>query len=217
MDVIRKSIVLPKIGQVRITFYRDKRKSTKDKTTFSMPFDLQSSEEEVSGEIIYSPVFRSCRILWNETPLDEKLKEGSEEFIKEFLFGELMSVTEPIDSQEAQEIFQEFIKFFNSSIKVNLNPNGTLTFNIPVFGKVLSFVLRKKDTGEFILNDEGITLRKFRPYERGQKDKVIYTVKKLGMEIRDEEIYMESSKENLAENIIKFIQLITSVHLFYFI
>ncbi|MCS7203039.1 MAG: DUF1828 domain-containing protein [Thermodesulfovibrio sp.] len=217
MDVIRKSIVLPKIGQVRITFYRDKRKSTKDKTTFSMPFDLQSSEEEVSGEIIYSPVFRSCRILWNETPLDERLKEGSEGFIKEFLFGELMSVTEPIDSQEAQEIFQEFIKFFNSSIKVNLNPNGTLTFNIPVFGKVLSFVLRKKDTGEFILNDEGITLRKFRPYERGQKDKVIYTVKKLGMEIRDEEIYMESSKENLAENIIKFIQLITSVHLFYFI
>lgn len=217
MDVISKNVILPKVGQVRITFYRDRRKATKDRSTFSMPFDLQSSEEEASGEIIYSPVFRSCRILWSEAPTDKRLKEDSEDFIKQFLFGQLMSVTEPISHEEAQEIFQKVIEFFNGSIKINLTPDGALNFSIPVFGKTLSFIVRKKDTGDYLLSDEGITLRKFRPYDRGQKEKVIYTIKKLGVEIKEEEIYLESTKENLPENIFKFFQLITSVYLFYFI
>lgn len=126
MNLITKIVILPKVGKTRITFYRDKRKVTKDKTTFSLPFDMQLNEKIASGEIIYSPMFRSCRIMWNEAPEDIQVKEEAENFIKEFLFSTLLTTTEPIEPQEAEEIFDGFIKFLSSSIQYRITGEGAV-------------------------------------------------------------------------------------------
>lgn len=218
MNLITKIVFLPKVGKTRMTFYRDKRKATKDKTTFSLPFDLQLEEKLAFGEIIYSPVFRSCRIMWNEIPEDIQIKEKAEEFIKEFLFGTLLTTTEPIECQEGEEIFNDFINFFGSSIKYRITGEGAFVLNIPIgaqHAKMLKIVLRKKDTGDYFLSDEGIILRSFRPHERGQRERVIFATKKIGIEIKEDELFLDSSPEELSENLYKFIQFVSAVYLFY--
>lgn len=218
MNLITKIVFLPKVGKTRMTFYRDRRKATKDKTTFSLPFDLQLDEKVASGEIIYSSVFRSCRIMWNEPPEDIQIKEKAEEFIKEFLFGTLLSTTEPIEPQEGEEIFNNFIKFFSSSIEYRITGEGAFVLYIPIgaqYEKMLKIVLRKKDTGDYFLNDEGIILRSFRPHERGQKERVIFAAKKIGIEIKEDELFLDSSAEELSKNLYKFTQFVSAVYLFY--
>ncbi len=218
MNLISKIVFLPKVGKTRMTFYRNRRKATKDKTTFSLPFDLQLEDKLAFGEIIYSSVFRSCRIMWNETPEDIQIKEKAEEFIKEFLFGTLLTTTEPIEFQEGEEIFNDFIKFFGSSIKYRITGEGAFVLNIPIgaqHAKMLKIVLRKKDTGDYFLSDEGIILRSFRPHERGQRERVIFATKKIGIEIKEDELFLDSSPEELSENLYKFIQFVSAVYLFY--
>lgn len=218
MNLITKIVLLPKVGKTRITFYRDKRKVTKDKTTFSLPFDVQLGEKLALGEIIYSPVFRSCRIMWNEAPEDIQVKEEAENFIKEFLFGTLLTTTEPIESQEAEEIFNNFIKFFISSIEYRITGEGACVFNIPIVAKhskILKIILRKKDTGDYFLSDDGFILRSFRPHERGQRERVVFATKKLGIEIKEDELFLDSTPEELSENLYKFIQFVSAVYLFY--
>lgn len=218
MEIISKSITLPKVGNTRITFYRDRRRATKDKTTFSLPFDLQLRDKNAEGEIIYSPVFRSCRIIWSEPPEDLKVQEESENFIKEFLFGSLMSTTEPITIGEAENILNDFLDFLKNSISFRITENGLCEVNIHVAGKQsrqLSFLIRKKDTGDFIISDDSLILRQFRPHEKGQRDRVIYAAKKLGIDVRDEEFLLESKKEELPDNLHKFIQIISAVYIFY--
>lgn len=220
MNLITKTVLLPKIGKTRITFYRDRRRITKDKTTISLPFDLQLNEKLAFGEIIYSPVFRSCRIMWSESPEDIQIKEETENFIKEFLFGTLMAVTEPIEAEEAQEIFKNFTEFFASSIQYRITAEGACVLTIPVVekeSKVLKIILRKKETGDYFLSDDGLILRSFRPHERGQKERVIFATKRLGIEIKEEELFLESSAEELPQNLYKFIQFVSAVYLFYLI
>lgn len=218
MNLITKIVLLPKVGKTRITFYRDKRRVTKDKTTFSLPFDVQLGENLALGEIIYSPVFRSCRIMWNESPEDIQVKEEAEKFIKEILFGTLLTTTEPVESQEAEEIFNNFIKFFSSSIEYRITGEGACVFNIPIVAKhskILKIILRKKDTGDYFLSDDGFILRSFRPHERGQRERVVFATKKLGIEIKEDELFLDSSPEELSENLYKFIQFVSAVYLFY--
>ncbi|ACI21842.1 DUF1828 domain-containing protein [Thermodesulfovibrio yellowstonii] len=218
MNLITKIVILPKVGKTRITFYRDKRKVTKDKTTFSLPFDMQLNEKIASGEIIYSPMFRSCRIMWNEAPEDIQVKEEAENFIKEFLFGTLLTTTEPIEPQEAEEIFDGFIKFLSSSIQYRITGEGACVLNIPIAAKqskMLKIILRKKDTGDYFLSDDGFILRSFRPHERGQRERVVFATKKLGIEIKEDELFLDSSPEELSENLYKFIQFVSAVYLFY--
>ncbi|MGB9891315.1 DUF1828 domain-containing protein [Thermodesulfovibrio yellowstonii] len=218
MNLITKIVILPKVGKTRITFYRDKRKVTKDKTTFSLPFDMQLNEKIASGEIIYSPMFRSCRIMWNEAPEDIQVKEEAENFIKEFLFGTLLTTTEPIEPQGAEEIFDGFIKFLSSSIQYRITGEGACVLNIPIAAKqskMLKIILRKKDTGDYFLSDDGFILRSFRPHERGQRERVVFATKKLGIEIKEDELFLDSSPEELSENLYKFIQFVSAVYLFY--
>ncbi|MEN2994808.1 MAG: DUF1828 domain-containing protein [Thermodesulfovibrio sp.] len=220
MNLITKLVFLPKVGRTRITFYRDRRKSTKDKTTFSLPFDLQLGEKVALGEIVYSPVFRSCRIMWSEAPEDVQIKEEAENFIKEFLFGTLMTTAEPIQPQEAEEIFNKFVNFFGTSITYRITAEGACVFNIPIIAKQskdLKVILRKKDTGDYFLSDDGVILRSFRPHERGQKERVIFATKKLGIEIKEEELYLDSTFEELPANFYKFIQFVSAVYIFYLI
>ncbi|MCS7164096.1 MAG: DUF1828 domain-containing protein [Thermodesulfovibrio sp.] len=220
MNLITKLVFLPKVGRTRITFYRDRRKYTKDKTTFSLPFDLQLGEKVAFGEIVYSPVFRSCRIMWSEAPEDIQIKEESEKFIKEFLFGTLMTTSEPIEPQEAEEIFNRFINFFGTSITYRITAEGVCVFNFPIIAKQsknLKVILRKKDTGDYFLSDDGVILRSFRPHERGQKERVIFATKKLGIEIKEEEICLDSTPEELPTNLYKFIQFVSAVYIFYLI
>ncbi|WP_028842227.1 DUF1828 domain-containing protein [Thermodesulfovibrio yellowstonii] len=218
MNLITKIVLLPKVGKTRVTFYRDKRKITKDKATFSLPFDMQLNEKIASGEIIYSPMFRSCRIMWNEAPEDIQVKEDAENFIKEFLFGTLLTTTEPIEPQEAEEIFDGFIKFLSSSIQYRITGEGACVLNIPIAAKqskMLKIILRKKDTGDYFLSDDGFILRSFRPHERGQRERVVFATKKLGIEIKEDELFLDSSPEELSENLYKFIQFVSAVYLFY--
>lgn len=218
MDTISKKVSLPKTGTVKITFYRDRRKATKDKTTFSLPFDLQLSETTALGEIVYSPIFRSCRILWNVPPEDYKTQEETENFIKEFLFGTLMSVTEPITKQEAEAIINNYQEFFKNSLRYRISEEGICEITLPIGGKELKeikFLIRKKDTGDFIISDDSLILRQFRPHERGQKERVLFAAKKLGIDIKDEELVLESSPSDLSGNLHKFIQIISAVYIFY--
>jgi len=218
MDIISKKVTLPKVGTVRITFYRDRRKSTKDKQTFSLPFDVQLDEKNAVGEIIYSPIFRSCRIMWSDPPEDRKVAEETENFIKEFLFGTLLAVTEPITIDEAQKIIDDFIYSLKSSIRFKISENGICEIKVPVAGKQskeLTIIIRKKDTGEFILSDDSLILRQFRPHERGQRERVVFAAKRLGLEIRDEELFLESNQEELPFNFHKFVQIISAVYIFY--
>ncbi|MCX8034003.1 MAG: DUF1828 domain-containing protein [Thermodesulfovibrio sp.] len=218
MDIISKKVSLPKTGTVKITFYRDRRKATKDKTTFSLPFDVQFNEKIALGEIIYSPVYRSCRVLWNVTPEDNKFQEETENFIKEFLFGTLMSVTEPITRQEAESIINNYLEFFKNSIKYRITEQGICEITLPIGGKELKeikFLIRKKDTGDFIISDDSLILRQFRPHERGQRERVIFAAKKLGIDIKDEELSLESSLDELSNNLQKFVQIISAVYIFY--
>lgn len=218
MDVISKSVILPKIGSTRITFYRDRRRATKDKSTYSLPFDMQLPNKDAVGEIVYSPIFRSCRILWSEPPEDLKVREEAETFIKEFLFGTLMSTTEPIEPGEAEKIFDEYLRNLRDLIAFRINEKGVCEVKIPVAGKQsrhLIFLIRKKDTGDFILSDDSMILRQFRPHERGQRERVVLAAKKLGIDIRDEELFLESKKEELSDNLHKFIQIISAIYIFY--
>ncbi len=218
MNQITKSILLPKVGLSRITFYRDKRRATKDKSVFSLPFDVQLSEKTATGEIIYSPVFRSCRILWSEHPGDSAIAERTEDFIKEFLFGSLLAVTEPIQPEEAQKIKDSLDEFFSSIIQYTIIEDGSCLIKIPIItkeSKQIQIILRKKDTGEYFLSDDGIILRSFRPHERGQREKVALTAKKLGIEITEEELFLYSSPEKISENLYKFIQILSAVYIFY--
>lgn len=218
MNIISKKVNLPKVGTVRITFYRDRRKSTKDKQTFSLPFDVQLSEKTATGEIIYSPIFRSCRIMWSDPPEDSKAGEETENFIKEFLFGTLLAISEPITIDEAQKIIDDFVFSLKSSIRFRISENGICEIKIPIAGqhsKELTVFIRKKDTGEFILSDDSLILRQFRPHERGQRERVVFAAKRLGLEIRDEELFLESTKEELPFNLHKFIQIISAVYIFY--
>lgn len=220
MNLITKTVLLPKVGKTRMTFYRDRRKATKDKTTFSLPFDLQLNEKMALGEIIYSPVFRSCRILWSEPPEDPQIKEEAENFIKEFLFGTILATVEPIHPQEATEIFNNFLEFFKSSIQYRITTEGVCVWMIPILGKeskALKIILRKKDTGDYLLSDEGLILRSFRPHERGQRERVVFAAKRLGIEIKEEELFLESSPEELPQTLYKFIQFVSAVYLFYLI
>ncbi|MCX7988651.1 MAG: DUF1828 domain-containing protein [Thermodesulfovibrio sp.] len=218
MDIISKKVSLPKTGTVKITFYRDRRKATKEKTTFSLPFDVQLSENTASGEIIYSPLYRSCRVLWSIPPDNSKTREETEDFIKEFLFGTLMSITEPITQQEAENIIDNYLEFFKNSIKYRILEQGICEIAIPIGSKELKeikFLMRKKDTGDFIISDDSLILRQFRPHERGQRERVIFAAKKLGIDIRDEELLLESSSAELSINLHKFIQIISAVYIFY--
>lgn len=218
MNLITKTVFLPKIGKTRITFYRDRRRITKDKTTISLPFDLQLNEKLAYGEIIYSPVFRSCRIMWSDAPDDMQIKEETENFIKEFLFGSLMATAEPIEAEEAEKIFNDFIEFFTSSIQYRITAEGACVLTIPIAGKeskAIRVILRKKDTGDYFLSDDGLILRSFRPHERGQRERVIFAAKKLGIEIKEEEMFLDSTPEELSQNLYKFIQFVSAVYLFY--
>lgn len=220
MNLITKTVILPRTGKVRITFYRDRRKSTKDKTTFSLPFDIHLNEEIAVGEIIYSSVFRSCRIMWNEPPDDQNIIEETEGFIKEFLFGTLMAMTEPIDRNEADEIINKFKEIFWSSIQYTITSDGACVLMIPITGKAsrqLKIIIRRKDTGDYFLTDDGLILRSFRPHERGQREKVVFGAKKLGIEVREEELIFDSNAEELPEKLYKFIQFVSAVYLFYLI
>ncbi|MGC9044948.1 MAG: DUF1828 domain-containing protein [Thermodesulfovibrio sp.] len=220
MNLITKTFLLPKIGKTRITFYRDRRKITKDKTTISLPFDLQLNEKLAYGEIIYSPVFRSCRIMWSDAPEDMQIKEEAENFIKEFLFGTLIATTEPIEDEEAEKIFNDFIEFFASSVQYRITAEGACVLTIPIAkkeAKVIKVILRKKETGDYFFSDDGLILRSFRPHERGQRERVIFAAKKLGIEIKEEELFLESSREELSQNFYKFIQFVSAVYLFYLI
>lgn len=218
MDIISKKVNLPKTGTVKITFYRDRRKATKDKTTFSLPFDVQLNEKIALGEIVYSPLFRSCRVMWSNPPEDSKTQEETENFIKEFLFGTLMSVTEPITQQEAEDLINNYIEFFRQSFRFRITEQGICEITLPLGGKELreiKFLIRKKDTGDFIISDDSLILRQFRPHERGQRERVIFAAKKLGIEIREEELFLESTAEELSRNLHKFIQIISAVYIFY--
>ncbi|GAB5047092.1 DUF1828 domain-containing protein [Thermodesulfovibrio sp. TK110] len=218
MNLITKTVFLPKIGKTRITFYRDRRKITKDKTTISLPFDLQLNEKVALGEIVYSPVFRSCRILWSDAPEDSQIKEETENFIKEFLFGTLLATTEPIEAEEAEKIFHDFVEFFASSFQYRITAEGAYVLTIPIAGKeskIIKVVLRKKDTGDYFFSDDGLILRSFRPHERGQRERVIFAAKRLGIEIKEEELFLESTPEELSQNFYKFIQFVSAVYLFY--
>jgi hypothetical protein len=218
MDVITKKVFLPKIGTVKITFYRDKRKSTKDKKVYSLPFEVQLEENNALGEIIYSPIFRSCRILWSIPPEDLKTQEETETFIKEFLFGTLLSATEPITNQEAETIIHNYLDFFKNSLKYRISEQGICELTFSICGKELreiKILIRKKDTGDFIISDDALILRQFRPYERGQREKVVFVARKMGIEIKEEELFLESSACELSANLYKFIQIISAVYLFY--
>ncbi|GAQ94117.1 hypothetical protein TAGGR_1290 [Thermodesulfovibrio aggregans] len=220
MNLITKTVLLPKIGKTRITFYRDRRKATKDKTTFSLPFDLQLGEKLAYGEIVYSPVFRSCRIMWSETPEDVQIKEETENFIKEFLFGTLLATTEPIEPEEAEKILSDFFEFFKSSIQYRITAEGVCVLYIPVGGKdsrIIKLILRKKDTGDYIFSDDGVILRSFRPHERGQRERVVFSAKRLGIDVKEEELFVESSPEEISQNFYRFIQFVSAVYLFYLI
>ncbi|WP_353683590.1 DUF1828 domain-containing protein [Thermodesulfovibrio sp. 3907-1M] len=218
MNLITKTVFLPKIGKTRITFYRDRRKITKDKTTISLPFDLQLNEKLAYGEIIYSPVFRSCRILWSDAPDDMQIKEETENFIKEFLFGSLMATAEPIESEEVEKIFNDFIEFLASSLQYRITAEGACVLTIPIAGKELKaikVILRKKDTGDYFFSDDGLILRSFRPHERGQRERVVFAAKRLGIEIKEEEMFLDSTPEELSQNFYKFVQFVSAVYLFY--
>lgn len=218
MNQITKTVLLPKAGKARITFYRDRRRSTKDQTTFSLPFDVELIENTATGEVIYSPVFRSCRIMWFEKPDDEKTILDLETFIKEFLFGTLMSATEPIQPEEAEQIMNYLFDYFKSSVQYKITEDGACVLTIPVagsFSKNIKLIIRKKDTGGYFLTDDGIILRSFRPHERGQKEKVIFVSKRLGIEIKEEELFLDTTADNLVENLYKFIQILSAVYLFY--
>lgn len=218
MDVISKNVILPKIGSTRITFYRDRRRATKDKTAFSLPFEMQLPNRDAVGEIIYSPIFRSCRILWSEPPEDLKVRDEAERFIKEFLFGTLIAVTEPIELAEAERIFDNYIQNLRELISYKINEKGICEVKIPIAGRQsrhLFFLIRKKDTGDYILSDDSLILRQFRPHERGQRERVVFAAKKLGVDIRDEELFLESKAEELPNNLHKFIQIISAIYLFY--
>ncbi|WP_181405982.1 DUF1828 domain-containing protein [Thermodesulfovibrio sp. Kuro-1] len=76
-------------------------------------------------------------------------------------------------------------------------------------------ILRKKDTGDYFLSDDGFILRSFRPHERGQRERVVFATKKLGIEIKEDELFLDSSPEELSENLYKFIQFVSAVYLFY--
>ncbi len=215
---ISKTVLLPKVGKSRMTFYRDRRKASKDKKVFSLPFDIDLSEKIASGEIIYSPLTRACRVMWNESPDDATIAEEAEKFIKEFLFGTLMSVTEPIEPEEAMKIMAELNEFISSALKGTISENGSFVLTMPIVSKEsknLKVIIRKKDTGDYFLSDDGVILRSFRPHERGQKDRVIFMTKKFGIEIREEEIYLESTPDELPSNLYKFIQIISAIYLFY--
>jgi hypothetical protein len=43
------------------------------------------------------------------------------------------------------------------------------------------------------------------------------TAKKIGIDIRDEELFLDSSPDELINNLYKFIQMITGVYLFYLV
>ncbi|MCS7215390.1 MAG: DUF1828 domain-containing protein [Thermodesulfovibrio sp.] len=218
MNSITKIVSLPKVGKTRITFYRDRRKISKDKTTFSLPFELNLDTKLANGEIIYSSIFRSCRIMWNDAPDDIQIKEEVESFIKEFLFGTIITTVDPIEAFEAEEIFINFINFLSSSINYRITAEGACVLNIPIatkHSKNLKILLRKKDTGDYFLSDDGIILRSFRPHERGQRERVIFASKKIGIEIKEEELFLDSSPEELSQNLYKFIQFISAVYLFY--
>lgn len=218
MDIISKKVTLPKTGTVKITFYRDKRKATKDKTTFSLPFDIQLNEKTAIGEIVYSPLFRSCRIMWSIPPEDSKTQEETESFIKEFLFGTLMSVTEPITQQEAEDIINNYTEFFRRSIRFRITEQGICEITLPLGGKELreiKLLIRKKDSGDYLISDDSLILRQFRPHERGQRERVVFAAKRLGIEIREEELLLDSTAEELSKNLHKFIQIISAVYMFY--
>lgn len=218
MNLITKKVNLPKVGNVKITFYRDRKRSTKDKTTFSMPFDVQMGDGTYLGEIIYNTVFRSCKILWTEPPEDRKAAEETETFIKEFLFGTLMSLIEPISENEIENIMDRFFNYQRESLKYRITENGICEITTTIAStqtKQIKFQLKKKDTGDFIITDEGIVLRQFRPHEKGQRDRVVFVAKKLGLEIKEEEITLESNYENLSDALYKYIQIISAVYLFY--
>lgn len=219
MEQISKTISFPKVGTVRITFYRDRRMSTKDKTTFSLPFDVDLEDKTARGEIIYSPVFRTCRIMWTEPLDDERVTSDTESFIKEFLFGTLMSLTEPISQEEMERIMENLNELMKSSIQYKRNEDGSFVIFVSLFTAkepiLLEIIIRKKDTGAFFITDNGEILRKFRPHERGQRERVVFTAKKMGIDIRDEELFIDSTPEDLTHNIYKFIQVITGVYLFY--
>ncbi len=218
MDVISKKVSLPKIGSVKIIFYRDRRRATKDKSFFSLPFEVQLVDKTAQGEIIYSPIFRSCRILWSFSPPEERERQEIENFIKEFLFGTLMSVTEPLTSQEVEIILNNYNDFLKNSIKYKISEQGNCELIIPLGGKEskqIKIILRKKDTGDYVISDDGLILRQFRPHERGQREKVIFAAKKLGIEIRDEDLFLETSSIDLSVNLYKFIQIVSAVYFFY--
>jgi len=220
MNLITKTVILPKAGKVRITFYRDRRKATKDKTTFSLPFDIHLNGKIAIGEIIYSPLLRSCRIMWNEPPDDKNIVEETENFIKEFLFGTLMAITEPIDSNEADKIINNFKDFFWSSIQYTITGTGACVLMIPIGSRAsrqVKIIIRKKDTGDYFFTDDGLILRSFRPHERGQREKVVFGAKKIGIEVKEEELILNSSAEDLTQNLYKFIQFVSAVYLFYLI
>ena len=221
METISKKIILPKVGNIRITFYRDRRRSTKDRITFSLPFDVDLPDKTGKGEIIYSPVFRSCRIMWSEPLDDEKTSSDIESFIKEFLFGTLLSLTEPILPEEMEHIFENLMELIKSSVQYKINEDGSCAIFISLFlgksSKLLKILIRKKDTGDFFITDEGEILRSFRPHEIGQREKVVLTAKKIGIDIRDEELFLDSSPDELINNLYKFIQMITGVYLFYLV
>lgn len=218
MDVISKSIILPKIGSTRITFFRDRRRATKDKTAFSLPFEMQLPNRDATGEIVYSPVFRSCRVLWSDPPEDLKIREEAERFIKEFLFGTLMSATEPIEPLEADSIFENYLQNLRNLISYRITERGACEVKVSIAGKQsrhLVFLIRKKDTGDFIISDDSMVLRQFRPHEKGQRDRVAIAARKFGFDIRDEELILESKKEELADSLHRFIQVISAVYIFY--
>jgi len=176
METISKKIILPKVGTIRITFYRDRRRSTKDRITFSLPFDVDLPDKTGKGEIIYSPVFRSCRIMWSEPLDDEKTSSDIESFIKEFLFGTLLSLTEPILPEEMEHIFENLMELIKSSVQYKINEDGSCAIFISLFlgksSKLLKILIRKKDTGDFFITDEGEILRSFRPHEIGREKKL---------------------------------------------
>ncbi|MGC8937623.1 MAG: DUF1828 domain-containing protein, partial [Thermodesulfovibrio sp.] len=97
---------------------------------------------------------------------------------------------------------------------------GVCVLTIPIAekeAKVIKVILRKKETGDYFFSDDGLILRSFRPHERGQRERVIFAAKKLGIEIKEEELFLESSAEELSQNFYKFIQFISAVYLFYLI
>lgn len=218
MNLITKTISLPKVGKTRITFYRDKRRTTRDKSTFSLPFDVQLGEDTFLGEILYSPEMRSCRIMWSEYPEDKSFAEEVESFIKEFLFGTVLATTEPIEPEEAEEIMNSLTETIISSLRYSISGEGAIVIEIPIIGresKMLKVIVRKKDSGDYFITDDGLILRSFRPHEKGQRDRVVFAAKRLGIELREEELYLDSPPEDMANNLYKFIQMISAVYLFY--